>query len=183
MSKDIIHYFNNLVVSVQPTNFFRDFNDSGLYNISESFDSYYRRDPTLKSEWFSMNCSFCLKCGDYRTSSSGLENVYCKCSDFWNKRCRAIEAYKQASMIRVSKQNFNILMDELENKMCIPERKFDGLQQCTYYHEGPCLPNSRVCGSGCWKVWCGKCSSGIGGMYGQCNYKRCDDGIKNLKKV
>ena len=75
------------------------------------------------------------------------------------------------------KWKLNIILDELEQKLQIldPIKKdftCSPLAPCSYYHEGPCLPNKRTC-YGCWRYWCGKCGSGLGGMYGKCSYKRC----------
>lgn len=40
------------------------------------------------------------------------------------------------------------------------------------------VPEHRSCVY-CWHYWCGNCGTGLGGMYGICNYEFCMTGYKN----
>ena len=178
-----IHEFH---ITILPENFFTKLDDDeDLYNITEAFRHYSTRDRSFKSNPFKIDCIFCKKCGDYRKCTNGTGNVYCKCVDSWGKISREREQMKLANEFRDLRMKRNILLDELEATIPVHDPppllpgRFQPLGPSRYWHEGSCLPNSRTCGSGCWKTWCGGCGSGIGGMYGLCRYKRCKEGRKN----
>ena len=44
-----------------------------------------------------------------------------------------------------------------------------------------CVPSCRNCRY-CWRYWCGRCGTGLGGMYGSCDYEFCEIGRKNKLK-
>jgi len=174
-------------MAIRPSNFFREIDDnSDFYNVTENFKSYIKRDPLCRSELFKIDCIFCKKCGGYKKCSKGGKGAYCSCSDVWGERCREIEKEKQEHQILVRRQNFNVVLDELEEKVAIYDPSEDPctvllprLEPSRYDHEGPCLPNKRACKRGCWKYLC-VCGSGFQG-YGYCNYKRCKEGKKKRK--
>ena len=128
----------------------------------------------------SININVCNKCGDYVYISSDeneVEKIYCKCErDNWIERKRIIH-----------NKLFSKILDQLIEKVdrVDPDREKEQYVSLIsslispYYHNGPCIPDSRTCESGCWKYWCGTCHGGIGGMYGACMYNKCRQGIRN----
>lgn len=123
-----------------------------------------------------LNVSTCCICGNYIESSKSMEEkIYCKCTDIYNNKCKYIhrEKFKKVldQLIFTMYDDNNLVSNNSSTFIC-------RLEPSRYSHEGECYPESRTCYS-CWRYWCSCCGGGLGGMYGNCVYKRCRIGRKN----
>ena len=89
--------------------------------------------------------------------------------------------------ITIHKQKTTLLIKEMIEVKKIPIIKHisKGYIECSllsspYWHPDiNCIPDYRRC-LHCWRYWCSRCGSGLGGMMGKCNYEFCEIGRRNL---
>lgn len=121
---------------------------------------------------YNIKISICSKCGDYVESiKSTEEKIFCKCENVLYNKFKLIHCQK---FVKVLNQLIYSMYEELECNV-----DDHSLKPSTYVHEGDCVPDTRTCYS-CWRYWCMCCNTGLGGMYGNCTYRKCRIGRKNL---
>ena len=115
----------------------------------------------------------CIDCGQRINSG-----IFCDCDAAKNRRFKDIQRSKM----------LGVLDELIEKKEAVApiKKEFDfpcpNLSPCGYGHppgvSDECEPDYRRCRY-CWKCWCGICGSGLGSIFGHCEYDKCRDGGRN----